>query len=181
MGREHTDRTWDRHRPVGGEQHAGATVGDHCCDRMVSTDARRQGAGARATPRASPRRNLGVAVQPDRCPLLPVVTKLARTYGVCNIAVAHRLEDLTAQADDGSAAAKQGAVLPPSPKPKSCSDSHPHKPPSHNNSSTSPTVNATSLPPSRKDKHSGVSAHTAASSPTNAPPSNTPSATPTPT
>lgn len=37
--------------------------------------------------------------------------KLARTYGVCNIAVAHRLEDLTAQADDGSAAAKQGAGL----------------------------------------------------------------------
>ena len=37
--------------------------------------------------------------------------KLARTYGVCNIAVAHRLEDLTAQSDDGSAAAKQGAGL----------------------------------------------------------------------
>ncbi len=37
--------------------------------------------------------------------------KLARTYGVCNIAVAHRLEDLTAQADDGSSAAKQGAGL----------------------------------------------------------------------
>jgi hypothetical protein len=37
--------------------------------------------------------------------------KLARTYGVANIAVAHRLEDLTAQSDDGSAAAKQGAGL----------------------------------------------------------------------
>ncbi len=37
--------------------------------------------------------------------------KLARTFGVCNIAVAHRLEDLTAQADDGTAAAKQGAGL----------------------------------------------------------------------
>ena len=37
--------------------------------------------------------------------------KLARTYGVCNIAVTHRLEDLTAQADDGSAAAKQAAGL----------------------------------------------------------------------
>lgn len=32
--------------------------------------------------------------------------KLARAYGVANIAVAHRISDLRAQADDGSAAAK---------------------------------------------------------------------------
>jgi type IV secretory pathway VirB4 component len=37
--------------------------------------------------------------------------KLSRTYGVANIAVAHRLEDLTAQTDDGTAAAKIGAGL----------------------------------------------------------------------
>ncbi len=37
--------------------------------------------------------------------------KLARTYGVCNIAVAHRLEDLKAQTDDGTAAAKIGAGI----------------------------------------------------------------------
>ena len=37
--------------------------------------------------------------------------KLSRTYGVCNIAVAHRLEDLRAQADDGTAAAKIGAGI----------------------------------------------------------------------
>lgn len=37
--------------------------------------------------------------------------KLARTYGVCNIAVAHRVEDFSAQADDGTATAKQGAGL----------------------------------------------------------------------
>jgi type IV secretory pathway VirB4 component len=37
--------------------------------------------------------------------------KLSRTYGVCNIAVAHRIEDLRAQADDGSAAAKIGAGI----------------------------------------------------------------------
>lgn len=32
--------------------------------------------------------------------------KLARAYGVCNIAVAHRISDLKAQSDDGTAAAK---------------------------------------------------------------------------
>jgi hypothetical protein len=37
--------------------------------------------------------------------------KLSRTYGVANIAVAHRLEDLTAQTDNGTAAAKIGAGL----------------------------------------------------------------------
>ena len=37
--------------------------------------------------------------------------KLSRTYGVCNIAVAHRLEDLRAQSDDGTAAAKIGAGI----------------------------------------------------------------------
>jgi hypothetical protein len=37
--------------------------------------------------------------------------KLSRTYGVANIAVAHRLEDLTAQTDDGTAAAKISAGL----------------------------------------------------------------------
>ena len=37
--------------------------------------------------------------------------KLARTYGVANIAVAHRLEDLTAQSDDGTAAEKMGSGL----------------------------------------------------------------------
>ena len=37
--------------------------------------------------------------------------KLSRTYGVCNIAVAHRLEDLRAQSDDGTSAAKIGAGI----------------------------------------------------------------------
>src|SRR5262249_2143199 len=32
--------------------------------------------------------------------------KLSRAYGVANVAVAHRISDLRAQADDGSAAAK---------------------------------------------------------------------------
>lgn len=37
--------------------------------------------------------------------------KLARSYGVANIAVAHRIADLYAQADDGSSAAKVAAGL----------------------------------------------------------------------
>ena len=37
--------------------------------------------------------------------------KLAREYGVANISVAHRLDDLTAQAPDGTAAAKIAAGL----------------------------------------------------------------------
>ncbi len=37
--------------------------------------------------------------------------KLARSYGVCNIAVTHRLSDLRAQADDGTAAAKMAAGI----------------------------------------------------------------------
>ena len=37
--------------------------------------------------------------------------KLSRDYGVANIAVAHRISDLRAQADDGTAAAKVGAGL----------------------------------------------------------------------
>ena len=37
--------------------------------------------------------------------------KLAREYGVCNISVAHRLADLTAQSADGSAGAKIAAGL----------------------------------------------------------------------
>ncbi|MPZ28463.1 MAG: DUF87 domain-containing protein [Micromonosporaceae bacterium] len=37
--------------------------------------------------------------------------KLARAYGVANIAVAHRIADLYAQADDGTAAAKAAAGL----------------------------------------------------------------------
>lgn len=32
--------------------------------------------------------------------------KLCRAYGVCNVAVAHRLSDLRSQADDGTATAK---------------------------------------------------------------------------
>lgn len=37
--------------------------------------------------------------------------KLARAYGVCNIAVAHRLSDLRAQSDDGTAEAKMGTGI----------------------------------------------------------------------
>ena len=37
--------------------------------------------------------------------------KLCRSYGVANIAVAHRISDLRAQADDGTATAKLGAGL----------------------------------------------------------------------
>ena len=37
--------------------------------------------------------------------------KLSRTYGVANIAVSHRLEDFTAQTDDGTSTAKIGAGL----------------------------------------------------------------------
>ena len=37
--------------------------------------------------------------------------KLARSYGVANISVAHRIADLRAQADDGTATAKVGLGL----------------------------------------------------------------------
>jgi Helicase HerA, central domain len=37
--------------------------------------------------------------------------KLSRTYGVANIAVSHRLEDFTAQTDDGTSTTKIGAGL----------------------------------------------------------------------
>lgn len=37
--------------------------------------------------------------------------KLSRTYGIANIAVAHRIEDLKAQADDGTTTAKIGAGI----------------------------------------------------------------------
>src|SRR5205085_5690274 len=37
--------------------------------------------------------------------------KLGRSYGVANVAIVHRLSDLRAQADDGTAAAKVAAGL----------------------------------------------------------------------
>jgi hypothetical protein len=37
--------------------------------------------------------------------------KLSRTYGIANIAVSHRLEDFTAQTDDGTSTTKIGAGL----------------------------------------------------------------------
>lgn len=42
---------------------------------------------------------------------LQAAFKLSRAYGVCNIAVAHRISDLYAQSDDGTAAAKVAAGL----------------------------------------------------------------------
>ncbi len=42
---------------------------------------------------------------------LQAAFKLSRSYGVCNIAVAHRISDLYAQSDDGTAAAKVAAGL----------------------------------------------------------------------
>ena len=86
--------------------------------------------------------------------------KLCRRYGVANIAVAHRLSDLSAQSDDGTATAKVAGVCWPTPKPGWRSIRPPASWPRPESCSACPRWPPTCSPTCAKARPSGASATT---------------------